>query len=162
VCKSIFEGLKDEYLRIPQSSNEWQEIADAFYEKWNFPLCLGAIDGKHISIIKPPASGSEYFNYKKFCSIVLLAVVDADMKFIYVDVGSPGKCSDGGIWGDCSLNKKIQSNSLNLPEPKVTIGNNRIVNHVFVGDEAFPLNDRMMRPFSARELDERKRIYNYR
>jgi len=28
----------------------------------------------------------------------LLAVCDADYKFLLVDIGQPGSCSDSGIW----------------------------------------------------------------
>ena len=36
-----------------------------------------------------------FFNYKHSFSLVLLAVVDAAYKFIYVDVGCNGRISDG-------------------------------------------------------------------
>ena len=135
-------------------------IANDFSTKWNHPCCLGAIDGKHIEILKPPNSGSDYFNYKKYCSIVLLAVVDADMKFIYVDVGSPGKCSDGGIWSRCTLNQSISDGLINFPN-NFRIGEVELP-HVFVGDAGFPLTNRMMRPFPGKELDHDKLIFNYR
>lgn len=50
VNKSIVMLL---YLQTPKSEEEWQAIAKNFVEKWQFPHCLGALDGKHI-YIQPP------------------------------------------------------------------------------------------------------------
>ena len=36
-------------------------------------------------------SGSEYFNYKKYFSKLLGAIVDMDYRFIYFDLGAEGR-----------------------------------------------------------------------
>lgn len=61
------------------------------------------MDGKHIHMIKPTKTGSQHYNYKYYFSIVLLAVVDSDYRFIYVDVGSFGKDSNSTIFLNSSL-----------------------------------------------------------
>ena len=81
-----------------------------FQEKWNFSTCEGAMDGKHVQIVPPPGSGSLYFNYKGNFSVVLLALVDANLKFLFVDVGTNGRISDGGVWGKSQLKKAIVIN----------------------------------------------------
>ena len=75
---------------MPTTKEEWKHYAKRTAERWQFPNCIGAADGKHIAIKHPKDSGSEYYNYKGFFSIVLLAVVDYDSRFLYVDVGCQG------------------------------------------------------------------------
>lgn len=48
----------------PPTEEEWMEKAEHFWKRWQFPNCLGAVDGKHIAITCPPNFGSVYFNYK--------------------------------------------------------------------------------------------------
>lgn len=87
VCQAIIDEYLDEVMTCPSTPQEWQAISDQFMAKWNFPHTLGALDGKHVACKCPPKSGSMYYNYKGFYSIVLLALVDADYKFIWADVG---------------------------------------------------------------------------
>lgn len=64
VFDAIFTVLKDEYMKVPSTQEEWAEIASLFEKLWNFPNCFGAVDGKHITITAPKNSGSVYYNYK--------------------------------------------------------------------------------------------------
>ena len=80
----------------------WSQILNVFWDLWNFPNCIGAIDGKYVKVQAPQNSGSKLFNYKHSFSLVLLTSVDACYKFTVVHVGSYGRNSDGGIfaWRD--------------------------------------------------------------
>lgn len=96
VCQAIFDVLKEEYMACPNSELKWKAVSDEFLEMWNFPLCIGAMDGKHVKIIPPSSSGSTY-NCKGDFSIVPLALVDATLHFLYVDIGTNCRISDGGV-----------------------------------------------------------------
>ena len=108
VCDAIISVLGPIYMKTPTTAEEWHWIADAFESSWQFPNCLGAIYGKHINIKKPAHSGTDYYNYKGFCSIVLLGVVDADYKFIRTEVGINGRISDGGVWARSDFKEAIE------------------------------------------------------
>ncbi|XP_046395776.1 putative nuclease HARBI1 [Ischnura elegans] len=162
VCKSIYRNLKGKYLQVPRKCQEWENIAEKFSSLWNFPMCLGAMDGKHIAFSPPASAGSHFFNYKGSHSIVLLAVADAQCKFIYVDVGVNGRVSDGGVFRESTLCKAIACNTLNFPPNRRLPHGQAEVPYVFVADEAFPLTPRILKPYPSRDLDEEKRNFNYR
>lgn len=60
VCKVLWDKLKPTELPEP-SKNNFEDIAKGFFERWNLPNCIGALDGKHINIIAPKNSGSVFF-----------------------------------------------------------------------------------------------------
>lgn len=131
--------------------------------RWNFPHCVGALDGKHIIIQRPENTMSEYYNYKGTQSIVLLAIVDANYRFIWVDIGCQGRISDGGVFSNTSFYKKVQNGNLNLPEDEALPGRQLAVPFVLVADDAFALGPNLMKPF-ATDLHKGspKRVFNYR
>jgi hypothetical protein len=42
-------------LQVPSTEEEWKEVSNEFLIRWNFPHCIGAMDGKHVAI-KCPAT----------------------------------------------------------------------------------------------------------
>lgn len=142
----------------------WNRIESDFYTKWNFPNLLGAVDGKHVVIQAPPQTGSQFFCYKKTFSIVMLCLVDANYKFIAVDVGACGRNSDGSIFKHSNFGKRLLANEFGFPTNKALPGINQVLPHVIIGDEAFPLCTNLMRPYSreAAQGDEEKKVFNYR
>nr|XP_022911217.1 protein ANTAGONIST OF LIKE HETEROCHROMATIN PROTEIN 1-like isoform X2 [Onthophagus taurus] len=136
VCDAIWETLGSTVFPTPTEEN-WKKVAERFNLLWNFPNCIGAIDGKHINIRCPINGGSSFYNYKGNHSIVLLALVDAEYKFISIDVGFYGRNSDE---------------------------NGEAQPYVIVGDEAFPLKSYLLRPYSKHYLtnNEPNKIFNYR
>lgn len=113
------------------------------------------MDGKHIRIVPPPHSGSKYYNYKNFHSIVLMALVNSNYEFIYVDIGKNGRLSDGEVLEYTEFYRNLKLKKLNFPNNSETVNN---LNFVVVGDEAFSLDDNFLKPYAQRELDSEKRI----
>lgn len=191
-CRAIYSVLREEYLKVrtfshicmsmsivyshccfiivtnihklqlPTTRQEWIEISNEFYAKWNFPNCLGALDGKHVVIRCPYKSGSMFFNYKHTFSVVLMAMAAADYSIIYFDIGCNGRISDGGVFNQSSLCRAIESNILNIPSPSPLPGTNIEVPYVIVADDAFALKKYLLKPFAFRNQDPSEQIFNYR
>ena len=113
--------LKQQYLELPSTNQEWENLASQNFDAWQFPHAIAAADGKHVAIKRPPGAVSEYYNYRGFHSIVLMALVTSDYKFLFADAGCQGRISDGGVWANCKFAKKMVSSDTSFPPPKTLL-----------------------------------------
>lgn len=149
---------------MPEPTQElWEKSISGYENLWQFPNCLGSIDGKHVTIRCPQNSGSNYFSYLKKFSIVLMAIVDPEYKFICIDVGAYGKNSDGGIFEQSIMGRRFENNTLNIRPDRPFAGEDNEVPCVLIGDEAFTLSTYLMRPFPYRQArnNHNKEKFNY-
>ena len=65
-CNKIYETFKGRFLRLSDTTEELEIIENGTRCLWRFPNCIGAADGKHIAIIHPSNSGSEFYTIKRF------------------------------------------------------------------------------------------------
>ncbi|XP_013187794.2 uncharacterized protein LOC106132806 [Amyelois transitella] len=162
VCKELINKLKI-CVKVPATANEWKAKARSFENIWNFPHCVGSIDGKHVLIQAPSNSGSDYFNYKEQFSIVLLGIVDANYNFIYANCGAKEKSSDSGVFQETAFYKALADNQLNWPTPDPIRQDGPNMPYVLVGDSAFALTENMMKPYPGNhDVGTTRRIFNYR
>ena len=159
-CSALWKALSPTYLKAPTTENAWREVASEFYSEWNLPHVIGALDGKHIAIECPHNAGSEFYNYKGFHSINLMAMCDAHYRFLYVDIGGYGRDNDASIFSSCDLYQHIVGNSLNIP-PAEDFNGYRLP-YVIVADEIFALKPWLIKPYHGRSLTEEQRVFNYR
>ncbi|KAJ1519122.1 hypothetical protein ONE63_011275 [Megalurothrips usitatus] len=159
-CKAIWSVLQPEVLVPP--SDQWEAIASNFYARWNFPNCVGAIDGKHVVVQCFKSTGSAFYNYKGTFSTVLMACCDGEYRFIFITIGSAGRESDGGIFQTSDFGQAILRERLPLPQAKTFQGFHVPLPAVFVEDAAFPLLRNLMRPYGGVSLSPAQTIFNYR
>lgn len=187
VTRSIVNRMLNDKIPKPTAEN-FKMNAEKFAHRWNYPNAVGAIDGKHVRITCPSNSGSAFFNYKQYFSIVLMALVDADCKYIAIEVGSYGAegdagniliylsfsiryiinyilcCIFAGIFAKCAFGRAIAEGKFGIPPPAALPMTETILPHVILGDEAFSLTENMMKPYPRPQslADETKAVYNYR
>ena len=97
-----------------------------------------------------------------------MALVDAQYRFIFVDIGQYGSNADGPVFQKSQFGSMFMKDELNVPGPKPLprasfLGN---MPHVIVADEAFPLCPNIMRPYprgrNASKMPRPRRVFNYR
>lgn len=93
-----------------------------------------------------------------------MAVVGYDYRFKVVDVGGFGSDHDGGFLKSTPFGRNLYGDgtSLNWPDDKELPGSNEVLPHFIIGDDAFQLSERVMKPYPGRGLPLTKTIYNYR
>ncbi|XP_039968544.1 uncharacterized protein LOC120780317 [Bactrocera tryoni] len=159
-CHEVWRCLWPLYLKkFPMNEIQLREYLNGF-ESLGFPQVLGAIDGCHIEV--PPAAEDavDYYNYKGWYSTVLLALVDARCRFIYINVGSPGRCNDSSIFERSSLKSELAQSTIFKDMSKQISSVNVPV--VLLGDSASKFDEHLMKlyPFCVNQpLDKKK--FNY-
>lgn len=146
---SLKTHLQDKFLPTVDKI-DWLKKSQEFWDRWQFPNCVAGIDGKHVRIFSPDKSGSLFFNFKGFFSIVLFAMVDANSKFILIDVGSYGKEGDAGIFQKSQMGHMVNQGDI-FPPPQKLLISDIIVPHVIVGDEAFRFDSHVMKPYTLKQ-----------
>ena len=162
VCEAIIQEYSEEAIVCPSQPEEWKEKAQGFWQRSQVPHAIGAMDGKHVACNCPYKTGSLYHNYKGFFSVVLLALVDSDYKFLWIGVGHPGSMSDAQIFNNSELRQKIEDGTIGFPAPQPIPGEQRPLPYFILGDDAFAMKTWLMKPQSRRNMNHDQRIYNYR
>ena len=162
-CWALWQALHKKYLKAPRSHDVWKNISDKFMKLWNFPHCIGAIDGEHIAIECPSDTGSLYYNYKGFFSVVLMDVCDPHYVFSLMNVGDFGSNNDSRVLENSAMGKAFACNQMGLPDQQHVECCKILLPYFLVGDDIFALKSWLLGSFPRRSnLSEDQQIYNYR
>lgn len=129
VARVINSELCKLYIKWPEEGNRGAESMG----KYGINYAIGAVDGCHIPITKPILHGYDYFNRKKFYSMVLQGICNGNLLFIDVDIRWPGGVHDARVFRTSDIFQVLP----NLCEP----------NFFVLGDSAYPLSKWVLTPY---------------
>ena len=124
---AALEVLVPEEIRFPKSSEDFAKSAAEFEQLWGFPMAIGAIDGCHVPFRAPKSLSGDFYNYKGWTSIVLLAICDANGQAMWIKSGIPGRHSDSGAFKATNVYRKISQQNV-IPNNTRLIEGNVVIN----------------------------------
>lgn len=92
-----------------------------------------------------------------------MAICDSKYKFITVDTGAYGSSSDSRVFHESVMGRRMREGRFNIPfDQPLPWTEGPDLPFVLVADEAFALSQYLLRPYARSNLDDKKRLFNYR
>jgi hypothetical protein len=161
VTRVISEYLGPKYIKLPVTKEDVEEKVKGFYKAFNFPQCIGAIDGTHIEIKQPKSNPTDYINRKSRFSLNVQACCDYRYCFMDVVIKWPGSVHDARIFGNSKLNEMLRNEV--IPPCKRHVLDEEAPLPVFLlGDPAYPLMPYIMKEYAAGGSTPREQYFGYK
>lgn len=136
-------------------------ISKEYEKKWDFPNCLGSIDGRHILL---QVARMNTVSTTRPNTIALLAIVDANYNFSYVNVNYKGYLPCTNVFQKCGLYEELKIGTFKIPQPRsLKKSSKKKMPYMFITNEACNLSKYTIKPFESLPAEPKlKRIFNYR
>ena len=157
VVEAICEVHGDR-LKWPSGEARSRVMAE-FEQDKALPNCLGALDCTHIHMEKPANCASEkYYDRNGRFSLIVMAVVDLNYRFLYIHVGCPGPYNDARVFRISALGTR--TSTLFAGEAVGVQG--RMVKPYVIADAGFALKEHVIVPYQGRDLPAIQKDFNHR
>ena len=109
--------MYDDYVKMPDSEEEWKAELIGFIENYEFP-CVGAWDGFHVYVNTKLKS---FCSFKKRYSMSNMGLVGYNKRFLFSAVGAPASTHDARMLKSTRLYQEILNGGL-IPNCMMQLG----------------------------------------
>ncbi|XP_028175496.1 uncharacterized protein LOC114363847 [Ostrinia furnacalis] len=143
-CNAINDILRPLHMPRP-TKDRLKLVAEQYWQKFKFPNCVGVIDERILKGKKKlPRNPKPHL--KKHASYAVHAIVDANYKFLAVDVIGRENIKEETFCGS-DLNRQLRDKEFEFPPPQKLPNSNKILPYVIIGHRNYPLRPYLLRPF---------------
>lgn len=125
-------------------------MKQSFFNNYQFPGTIGAIDCSHVAILKPIIESHNFLNRKGYYSLNVQLICDSNLMFLNINTNYPGSMHDSFIWSQSNI-KEYLTQQFNMGEQMWLIG-----------DSGYPLQPFLMTPVSNAGEGTPEQRYNTR
>nr|CAI5823266.1 unnamed protein product [Callosobruchus analis] len=117
---------------MPSTNDGWRDVSREFDVAWNFPHCIGCVDGKHV---------------------VMQTLIMLGVCILITKERIQGRISDGGAFRETTFFKSWKR--INLMYQFLSSARTTSDATIrYFGDDAFALSEQLMKPFPGLQLDK--------
>ena len=125
--------MYDEYVHLPSTEEEWEEILRGFIENYEFP-CVAAWDGFHVEV---STNLKNYYSFKKRYTVTNMGLVAYNKRFLNADVGGIVSAHDARLLRESTVYRQIL-NGGGIPQRTLALGDYGEIPLTTIGNDAFP------------------------
>ncbi|XP_042889388.1 putative nuclease HARBI1 [Penaeus japonicus] len=119
-------------IKMPSTAAERLKTVEDFAKVSNFPRVMGAIDCTHVSIKAPVIDEHLYVNRKRYHSLNVQVVCNADGLITNYNPKYPGSTHDAFIWANSFLRQRFEAGAFG--------------DYFLLGDNGYPCEPYIMTP----------------
>ncbi|KAH8378625.1 hypothetical protein KR009_000376 [Drosophila setifemur] len=140
ICLGFYEHLKDQYVTLPKTDDQWRNAAEEMERKHNLPHCVGNLFMRSIQL-QSSGSGSgssaaASSDDRKRATVIFTGIVDADNNFQYAKVERAASSRPNDIYNQTTAVELIRHKMHALDEQSDHM--DRDQGYYFAGDSVLP------------------------
>ncbi|XP_068148330.1 uncharacterized protein [Drosophila tropicalis] len=139
ICLGFYEHLKDQYVTLPKTDEQWRSAATDMERQHNLPQCVGNLFMRSIQLQSAAGSAGDD---RKRAPVIFTGIVDASNNFQYVKVERASNSRPNEIYKQTTAIALIEQKMNALDEQSEPLRNG----YYFAGDAVLPATNYLVTP----------------